>query len=213
MIRNLLFDIGRVLLSFDLEATVEELGCYSERYGPRDFKFEHVFLTGEWEKMETGEMAPEEYFELFREVSGCRISYRHFCLIWRKHFYEIEPMTALGGSLARDYKIYFFSNTDPIHVPRLFDRYPACLFFDGLVLSWELGLRKPDPRFFEQGLARFGLGREECLFIDDKPENVESARTLGIRSIHYLDPVQAERDIRRELEPAGGPRLTTPTGR
>ena len=155
-------------------------------------------------------MQPEEYFELFRRESGCRISFRHFCLIWRKHFYEIEPMTALGRRLASRYGIYFFSNTDPIHVPPLFDRYPGCLFYDGLALSWELGLRKPDPEFYEQGLARFALKREECLFIDDKLENVESAVALGLRSIHYLDPVQAEREIRLALEAETGQAVSSP---
>ncbi len=190
MIRNVLFDIGKVLLSFEREPTLRDFARYSTTIGEQDFEFGNVFVSPYWEQMELGELSPREYYGHFRRASGCRISYRHFVLIWTAHFTPTQAIVDYGRSLAGKYGIYFFSNTDPIHIPPLFERFPSLLFFDGCALSWELGARKPDPRFFHRGLAKFGLDPTECLFVDDRPENTRTARKLGMQAVDFRSPSQ-----------------------
>lgn len=191
MIRNVLFDIGKVLLSFERERTLREFASYSTTIDEQDFVFGNVFVDPYWEQMELGELSPREYYEHFRVKSGCRISFRHFLLIWTAHFTPTQEMVAYGRSLVGRYRVYFFSNTDPIHIPPLFDRFPSLLFFDGHALSWELGVRKPDPEFFRRGLAKFSLDPRECLFVDDRPENTQTARQLGMQAVDFRTPSQA----------------------
>ncbi|SPL95359.1 HAD-superfamily hydrolase subfamily IA, variant 3 [[Actinomadura] parvosata subsp. kistnae] len=59
--------------------------------------------------------------------------------------------------------------------------------FDAVVISGEVGMRKPEPRIFEHALARIGLAGEQCVFIDDIEANILAARELGIAGIHHRD--------------------------
>src|SRR5664280_2354786 len=74
-------------------------------------------------------------------------------------------------------------------------RFPFLDGFDGLLISGEVGLAKPDPAIFRLFLDRFGLEAGSTLFIDDSPANVAAARALGIWSIGFVSPAQLERDL------------------
>jgi putative hydrolase of the HAD superfamily len=69
-------------------------------------------------------------------------------------------------------------------------RYPYDLLaelFDGVVLSGELGIRKPSPRIYELGAESIGLDPRECVFVDDLPFNLPPARELGMTVVHHTD--------------------------
>ncbi|TDD05822.1 HAD family phosphatase [Nonomuraea deserti] len=59
--------------------------------------------------------------------------------------------------------------------------------FDAVVISGEVGMRKPEPRIFHHALGQIGLPGEECVFIDDIEANILAARALGIAGIHHRD--------------------------
>ena len=65
-----------------------------------------------------------------------------------------------------------------------------------MLVSYELGVCKPDPEFFRRGLAKLGVEAEECLFIDDLEDNVEAARSLGITGIRFESAEQLERELK-----------------
>ncbi len=75
--------------------------------------------------------------------------------------------------------------------------------FDAVVISGEVGMRKPEPRIFHHALDRIGLAGEECVFIDDIEANIVAARALGITGIHHRDPAttigELETMLRRTL--------------
>ncbi|MEA2062944.1 MAG: HAD family phosphatase [Gemmatimonadota bacterium] len=198
-IKNILFDIGHVLLSFYPEAAAREFAVYSSRPADR-FGPEHVFLPEILHSFERGQISSEQYYEAFIQESGCRMSFRHFSILWCKHFSLIRPMVELGRKLSRKYSIYFFSDTSPLHVPPLYHLFPALLFFHGQALSYELGAMKPEREFFQLACERLGLDPAECLFIDDQPANVDVARDFGIRSIHHRDPEQSASGILAALD-------------
>jgi putative hydrolase of the HAD superfamily len=67
-------------------------------------------------------------------------------------------------------------------------RYPHALFaeiFDGVVISGEVGVRKPAPRMYELGAERAGVAPELCVYVDDLPHNLEPARRLGMATVHH----------------------------
>ncbi len=73
--------------------------------------------------------------------------------------------------------------------------------FEVVVDSAFVGMRKPDPEIYEVTLERLGdLGARECLFVDDVDVNCETARSLGMRAVHYVDADQAIAAIRTELQ-------------
>jgi putative hydrolase of the HAD superfamily len=87
----------------------------------------------------------------------------------------------------------FLSNGVPEVVARLRAERALDSAFDVVVVSSEVGLTKPDPRIFELCLARLGVAPGEALFVDDRPENVEAAAQLGIRTLHFVGDDAVER--------------------
>jgi len=85
-------------------------------------------------------------------------------------------------------------------------RYPRDLLaelFDGVVISGEEGVRKPDPRMYELGAERIGLPAAACVYVDDLPFNLEPAAALGMATVHHVDAAttvaELERLLAREL--------------
>ncbi len=77
-------------------------------------------------------------------------------------------------------------------------------WFQGIVLSGEAGVAKPDPRIYRMLLAQVGLPAEECLLIDDSPASITAAQALGFQTIHFQGSDQLANELaRRELLPRG----------
>ena len=74
-------------------------------------------------------------------------------------------------------------------------RYEFFNCFEGMVISGEVKLIKPDPRIFQVLLERIGRPAAECLFIDDAPANIAVAQSLGFQTIHFHDPLQLEAEL------------------
>jgi len=78
------------------------------------------------------------------------------------------------------------------------DGYPRHLFgelFDDVVISGEVGMRKPEERIFRLAAGRLGLAPQECAFIDDVEYNVLAARALGFQAVHHKDPRQTRTEL------------------
>jgi len=102
----------------------------------------------------------------------------------------LERLRAAGVPL---YAITNFSRTKFDHATK---RFPFLLKFDGIIVSADEALVKPDPAIFELFLKRFGLSAPDCLFIDDSAANVESARKLGMAAHHFRDSETLETALR-----------------
>ena len=66
-----------------------------------------------------------------------------------------------------------------------YDRSEFPVLFDGVVISGEVGVRKPEPRIYELGAEAIGLPPAECVFVDDLPGNLKVARELGMATVHH----------------------------
>jgi FMN phosphatase YigB (HAD superfamily) len=88
------------------------------------------------------------------------------------------------------------SNTDVMRFGFIKDRFPEVLLFDEYVLSYEVGYVKPDPRIYEIAVDKAEVSPNECLFIDDRRENIEAARQLGVQTIHCREDSDLEASLR-----------------
>ncbi len=77
------------------------------------------------------------------------------------------------------------------------DRFDFLAWFEGIVISGEVGVNKPDPRIFEHLLERFGIEPAKALFIDDSPANIDAATALGFRTIQFADATALRRELAR----------------
>ncbi len=200
-IRNIMFDLGVVLVHLEYEPAREKCLalCDPARVtGSADF----LRLLGRSpivDAYERGEISARAFFDHFVAHTGFTADFDTFTDIWRSIFRENTPMIAFGRELAERYPIYFMTNASDLHVPWIFTRYPSLNFFKDVACSCYVRAAKPDPLYYTRALDQFGAAAHESLFIDDRPENVESARKLGFRCVLYESPEQAIADARALL--------------
>lgn len=192
MIKNVIFDIGNVLVDFRWRALMEELKLPGETQAV----FEHtVFGSRWWGELDHGIYEESEILKNFREDNRDHLD--EFNLVWDNRdrlveSYEyavqwIEQLKALG------LKVYLLSNYPrdifALHAER--GRFPFLDKVDGKVVSGFVKMIKPNADIYEYLLAEYGLEASECVFIDDRQDNVETARTLGMKGIVFQGYEQA----------------------
>lgn len=200
MIRNFVFDLGRVLVEFDPEKGMEALN-FSE--AARQAFREHIFETGGiWYYTDRTDMDESEVRKLFkRHVPGFE---HEVDMLWDNlHVLtSTYPYTAewLRGLKQKGYHIYFLSNYGKAAFERNSEVYDFLDMADGRVISYEMREVKPDPPIYLELLRRYGLEARECLFIDDREENVAAARRLGFRGLAFTSFEQTKREAEMMCE-------------
>jgi FMN phosphatase YigB (HAD superfamily) len=189
-IKNIVFDLGGVILDIDYNLTVKAF----DGLGIPNFKEQYSKMSQSnlFDNIETGKISPVEFRDLIREVAQKTISDAEIDTAWNAlilHLpqYRIEILK----NLQVNYRLFLLSNTNKIH----YDDYSEVIkrengieglepLFEKTYLSHEMGLRKPDPEIFQVVLNENNLVPKETLFIDDSPQHIASAKTLGIVAYH-----------------------------
>lgn len=110
--------------------------------------------------------------------------------------YREELWTLTRQFRARGGRTAFLSNGVPEMMARVRGERRLDDYFDVVLVSYEVGFTKPDPRIYELCLSRLGVPASAALFVDDRPENVDGARRVGIATVHFqgdtsMDDVRA----------------------
>ena len=195
MISTVIFDMGGVLVWTHWERATGPLaksaGMSQERV------LETLFSTDANLSYMRGDIDSSEFAKGVSERLGLDIPEDELLGIWESILApNLEALPVLER-LKGKYRLVLGSNTDPGHFRRSVELQPALGLFDDLLLSYELGVCKPDLAFFERGLASLEIPAQECVFIDDVAENVESARGVGIEAIQFQSMGQVEAELGR----------------
>jgi putative hydrolase of the HAD superfamily len=181
--RALLFDIGNVLVTFDLQRGISRL---AER-SPLSQQAIVEVITPLKEPFESGRMSEAEF--VFRSMDGMDFNgtKEDFLDIWCDIFALNEPMALTLATLPQKLPAYLFSNTNGPHLRYLLERFAIFKHFDGGIYSHEAKCMKPADGMYEQAIARFGLDPAQTFYADDLPANIATGRRLGFVSYQY-DP-------------------------
>ena len=201
MIKNIVFDMGNVVIRFDRDYFMDRLGVTGD---DRTLLMREVFLSPEWVMMDRGTMTDEQAFAILRERIPERLHDTAYKLItfWDRPILPVEGIYELIEELkGLGYSLYLLSNASS-RQPEYWQRVPAARFFDGTMISAFVKLVKPMPEIFEKFFETFSLKREECFFIDDSTPNVEAALYVGMPAVVFFNDVPR---LRRELIAAGVP--------
>ncbi len=201
-IRHILADIGVVTLDMDLPGLAFRMAvaCDGAVKGGSAGLARAFYEDPMLADYECGRVDRGAFVDHFRAKLGFRGGREEFVAIWRSAVSPNLPMIDFWRSLAGRADLWYFSNTGEMHVPWIYEAFPAMVVHKGHALSFELGVMKPDPLFFRRGMERLGLSAEECLFIDDQAVNCDAARSCGIESIHYTTADAALAALRTRLE-------------
>ena len=201
MIRNIIFDMGNVVIRFDRENFMDRLGVSVD---DRELLMREVFLSPEWVMMDRGTLTDEQASEALcpRLPERLRDTASKLIHFWDRPILEVEGIYPLIEELkGLGYGVYLLSNAS-CRQPDYWQRVPASKFFDGTLISSSVKLVKPMPEIYEKLFETFSLQREECFFIDDNPINVEASLFVGMPAVVFFNDI---RRLRGQLRAAGVP--------
>lgn len=195
VIRALFFDIGNVLLRFDPQEVLKRFAWAAGRHPLRMARllWSRKLIDG----VERGRVSPRELFEIVRDELGFSEGYAGFRRLWCASFRLRPGAVELMRRAARRRPVYLLSNTNPIHYDFIRRNYAFPGYARGAVLSYRVGLRKPEPAIYQAALRRAGVAAEEALFIDDLQPNVDSALLVGMHAVRYSTTPALARALER----------------
>ncbi len=152
--------------------------------------------TGLFEGFERGRVEPVEVARRVSGLLGLNVTFERFQELWSSIFYpEVIVPDEMLESLHERYRLLMLSNTDAIHFNWVRARYPIVRHFDGFVLSFEVGCRKPDIEIYREAIRRAGCDAGEIFFTDDRTDNVEGALGAGIDAVQFVSLAQLKQDL------------------
>ncbi|HHT73801.1 MAG TPA: HAD family phosphatase [Firmicutes bacterium] len=195
MIKNIVFDLGRVLISFEPEQLLQHLLADPS---DRQALLRIVFQSPEWFMLDRGVITQEQAAQ--RLINQHPQKAAQIQMVLDRWLPILTPIES-SVELVRLFKekglgLYVISNFHRAAFDYIWSRYPWLRLFDGMVISCETQTLKPEPAIYQTLLEKYSLNPAECLFIDDSPANVEGARQMGMHALQYISGEQ----IRRELE-------------
>lgn len=188
-IKNIIFDLGGVIINVDTSYTVlafSQLGILNSR---------EIFTLEKQadlcDKLEIGKITPEDFCRELVELTVNKVSYEDILRAWNAMLLDIpEERIEILKKVAKKYKIYLLSNTNPIHIQYInnlmLKTHKLTLedLFIKTYYSFEMGLRKADVRIFQHILDENNLAGAETLLVDDLESNILAAKDLGIQTLH-----------------------------
>jgi putative hydrolase of the HAD superfamily len=197
-IKTIVFDFGNVVAFFDHRLTTGRLAAHTDL--PADALHAALFGDRYQHDYEAGRLTTAEFLQHIREAGGVRCADEAIIDAFGRIFWPNPEVCELIPRLKPRYRLLLGSNTCELHHRHFGPQFADTLrHFDALVLSHEVGCRKPDAEFFRHCERLAGCGPQECLFIDDLPANVEGARACGWQGIVY----QQEGDLAGQLARLG----------
>ena len=184
MIKNLIYDFGRVLVTYDFEH-ISSFGFASEE----DLQsFVNIVSDPAFVRRCDLELIPFE--DLIREMQHTYPQWKEQWQLFYDRYLEfvtgeMPGMHAYMTELkARGYKLYGLSNWCST-IYRVMKEYKIFNLLDGFVVSSDYQVVKPDPAIYRILLDKYDLKAEECIFADDRADNVEAAQQVGMQAIVF----------------------------
>src|SRR5690554_6312977 len=189
-LKNIIFDFGGVLIDWD--------PVYLYRKVFDDEREMNYFLENicryDWNiQQDAGRPLAEATSLLQKEFPHYTKQIGYYYDRWEEMLGgTIDANVKLIKPLKDKYNVYGLTNWSTETLPIAKERYDFFNYLDGIVVSGEEKLIKPNPKIYNVLLNRFGLVAEESLFIDDNAENIETANEIGFKTVHYTNDLNLE---------------------
>ncbi len=198
MIDTLIFDAGNVLLRVENELIRKDISN-TLRINPR-------IVSNAWNKLipkhGAGKISEKEFWDKFFKLTNTqkrKIPKDLLVREYQKRFTTYDEVLAIVSNLkSNNYKLGIISDTIPSHA-NLLEKNDIFKPFDVVLLSYKIGLRRPDPKLFQMALQRLKSKPENSVFIDDVLKNINIINKLGLTGVVYENPKQ----LRLTLEKMG----------
>lgn len=185
VIKNVVFDIGNVLLRFAALDVVKAI--FPEEKNSLQLT-KQIFKTNSWDLLNEGKLQTEEWIIICERESGIpRNRLLKLFTALKEAFVPIPGSLELLNDLFGKVNLYCITDSVNEIVSFLKVKYQEAVFnkFQGVIVSAEVGITKPSSSIYKHLLKKYSLNAAECVFIDDNLQNVESARQVGMYGVHF----------------------------
>ncbi len=199
MIKNIIFDMGNVLIKFDKKCFLEAVNVSSEDNALLE---REVYVSVEWAMMDRGTLTEKEAAERMCARLPERLHEKVHRLVdeWDRPILPMSGMAELTGELkAKGYRLFLLSNAS-YRQHEYWPEIPGSEYFEDTLISADVKLVKPQPEIYLMALHKFNAKPEESVFIDDATNNVEGAVYCGMEGIVFHGDTE---ELRRKLNAIG----------
>ena len=189
-IKNIIFDMGNVLIDYDPEVCLD---YFLEKEADRAIIRRELFEGPEWEQGDLGRLTDLERFYKVRERVPERLhgALKSCAVDWTMCMRPVQGMKEFCDRQKEEgRRLYVLSNASSSFYD-YFPRFADFSYFDGIVVSCDIHMIKPDERIYKYLLEKYQLLPKECFFLDDREENVEAARRTGMRAAVFDGDIEA----------------------
>ena len=190
-VKDVVFDVGRVLIDFTYERLVTVLGRQGATVSTVEEFTEQVDLI----PYEQGKISDQQFIANLNALLSAPLPDSRLIAAWKDLFTPIGDMLELAADLKSICGVYLISNTSNLHWQHLLQTYRLADICHGHLASYQVGVMKPDPQIFALACERFDLVPEQTVFIDDLKLNVEGAIACGWIGIHHQNPAETRRRL------------------
>lgn len=188
-IKSIIFDLGGVIINVDASFT---MAAFSKLGIPNPHEIFTLEKQGRLcDRLEVGDITAREFICELSELTPNDVPYEEILTAWNAMLLDIPAHRIdLLKQLRKKYDLYLLSNTNPMHtqyVNNLMLKTHDITFEDlflKIYYSFEVGLRKADPKVFQHILDENELNPNQTLLVDDLENNILSAHNLGIQTLH-----------------------------
>ncbi|NLY30975.1 MAG: HAD family phosphatase [Firmicutes bacterium] len=194
-VRNVIFDIGNVLLSFRPKEYLRSLGFSEEEV---ELYSRIIFRSSLWLDLDRGLVNEEE--------AVARLAAKHpkhaqgierVFADWYAMFVPLEGVKLLPKLKEAGYRLYALSNFHRDAFGHVRSKYHWFDLFDGMVISYEVHAIKPEPEIYRALIDRYGIDPKESVFIDDVKKNIDRALLFSFHTIHHTSFEETVGELRR----------------
>ena len=184
MIKNIVLDMGNVLLDFRPEYVMDQF-CSSEE--ERDVIRRELFDGPEWQMGDRGDIKDKDRYDLVKKrvPEKYHEALKNCALHWDICMDPIDGAREFCETVKeKGYRIFVLSNASDLFYV-YFPKFLPLDFFDGVFVSADFRMLKPDVEIYKTFLNKYGLKGEECLFIDDRQDNIDGAGKAGLNTFRF----------------------------
>lgn len=197
-IKNIIFDLGGVLLNLDMNKTLDAYKAMGIQNIESYFKIGHA--DSFFKLYETGDISDEEFIERIERLEGNTGTKKQILAAWNALLLNFPASRVQWlQQLKHKHRLFLFSNTNALHMEhfqKVFKKdhgFEMDELFEKAYYSHLVNLRKPDHASYQLVLDENNLHPHETVFIDDALINVEAANEVGIRGVHLEKGVEVVR--------------------
>jgi len=181
-IKVIIFDLGNVIVFVDHMEICESISRWG---GSQQDIYQYIFMEGIEEEFDRGALTAHGFFTKLQTRFDLNLDFNHFKHIWSSGFIPNAEIFPVVKSLKSQYRLCLLSNTNQIHFETIQRDMPILSEFEAFFLSFQIGVRKPDPAIFRQVLEYVKVMPEECIYIDDIESFIDAATSLGMNGIVF----------------------------